>query len=178
MQALHDGLAARRRQLLPARQQVLPDVALLLRSHLLPHLLAFAQVLLLSGSEAVPGFEALANLSLLLWRQILEALIVLQEFFLPVRRHILETLDRLRGQLVCVWSKTVWARRVSTGSVWDELLLPLLAPELALRTALCGSLGSRLTDRNVSLSERWSARQDFYRQHRNYSAELETQSHF
>ena len=77
VQTLQDGLAARRRQLLPARKQRLPDVALLPQGHLFPYLLPFAQVLLLFGSQAVPGLEALANLRLLLWRQILEALVIL-----------------------------------------------------------------------------------------------------
>ncbi len=100
MQALQNCLPARRRQLLPARKQGLPDVALLFGSHLLPDLLAFAQVLLLTRSQTVPGFEALANLRLLLRRQILEALVILQEFLLPLRRHVLETLDGLRRKLI------------------------------------------------------------------------------
>ena len=63
--ALQDGLAAWRRQLLPARKQSLANFALLLGSHLLPDLLAIAQVLLLRRRQAIPSLQALADLRLL-----------------------------------------------------------------------------------------------------------------
>ncbi len=100
VQALQDGLAPRRGHLLPARKERLPDVPLLLRSHLLPNALPFAQLLLLVGSKAIPGFQSLSNLRLLFRRQTQETLVVPQELFLPARRHILKPLDGLGGQIV------------------------------------------------------------------------------
>ena len=102
VQSLQDGLAPRRRHLLPARKERLPDISLLLGSHLLPNLLAVAQGLLLAGSKAIPGLEALANLRLLFRRKTQKTLVVPQELFLPGWRHILKPLDRLGGQLVWI----------------------------------------------------------------------------
>ncbi len=102
VQALHDGLAARRRKLLPTRKQRLPNFALLLGSHLLPNPLAFAEFLLLRRSQFIPGLQALADSRLLVRRQISEALVVLEEFFLPVRRHVPEALKHVWWQVVHV----------------------------------------------------------------------------
>ena len=74
--------------------------SLLLGSHLLPHVLPVAQLLLLIGSQAVPGFQALANLRLLFRRQTQETLVVPQKLFLPARRHVLQPLDGLGRQIV------------------------------------------------------------------------------
>lgn len=102
VQALQQGLATHRRQLLPAWQQRLADISLLLGSHLLPHGLPVAQRLLLIGRQPVPGLQALADLRLLPRRQAQETLVVLQELFLPARRHILKPLDRFRRQIVWI----------------------------------------------------------------------------
>src|ERR1700687_4258271 len=102
VQALHDRLAAWRRQLLPARKQRLPNFPLLVGSHLLPHSLTLAKFLLLRGIQFIPGLETLADSLLLVRRQISEALVVLEKFFLPVRRHVLEALEHLGWQAVHV----------------------------------------------------------------------------
>ena len=102
VQPLQQGLPPRWGQLLPARKQRLPDISLLLRSHLLPNALPIAQGLLLSGSQAVPGFQSLANLRLPFRRQAQEPIVVPQKLFLAARRHILKPLDGLGGQIVCI----------------------------------------------------------------------------
>jgi hypothetical protein len=106
VQALQDGLAPHRRHLLPTRKQRLPDVSLLLGSHLLPNVLPFAKLLLLVGSQAVPRFEALANLRLLFRRQAQKTRVVPQKLFLPARRHVLQPLDRLGRQFI--WIARGW----------------------------------------------------------------------
>ena len=68
VQALHNRLAARRRHLLPARKQRLPNFPLLVGSHLLPNSLALAEFLLLRRIQFIPGLETLAD-SLLLVRR-------------------------------------------------------------------------------------------------------------
>jgi hypothetical protein len=102
MQTLHDRLAARRRQLLPARNQILLNLPLLRGGELFPNLLPIAQVLLLRWGQPVPGLETLTNPRLLIRRQILEALIVPLESLLLGRWHRLEPLDGLRWQIVQV----------------------------------------------------------------------------
>jgi hypothetical protein len=102
VQALHDRLAAWRRQLLPARKQRLANLPLLLGSHLLPNSLALAEFLLLRWSQLIPSLETLADSRLLVRRQISEALVVLEEFFLPVGRHIPEAFKHLGRQVVPV----------------------------------------------------------------------------
>ena len=175
MQALHNGLTARRRQLLPARKQGLPDIALLFGGHLFPHVLSVAQILLLSGSQPVPGLEALTDLRLLPWRQILETLVILQELLLPFRRHILEAFNGFRGQSIRIWSQTVCTGAICAGTVWHHLL----TPQLALRTALLsGRLGGILANRTESLTERGPTRQPCHQQSSQNSAELESQLHY
>ena len=100
VQALHDGLPAWRRQLLPARKQRLLHFVPLIGSHLLPDLLALSEFLLLCRVQFIPGLETLADSRLLIRRQIPETLIVLEESFLAVRRHILEALKHLGRQVV------------------------------------------------------------------------------
>ena len=102
VQALHDRLAAWRRQLLPTRKQRLPNFPLLVGSHLLPHSLALAELLLPRRTQFIPGLETLADSFLLVGRQISEALIVLEKLLLPVRRHVLEALEHLGWQAVHV----------------------------------------------------------------------------
>src|SRR3984893_59985 len=102
VQALHDRLAAWRRQLLPTRKQRLPNFPLLVGSHLLPHSLALAELLLPRRTQFIPGLETLADSLLLVGRQISEALIVLEKLLLPVRRHVLEALEHLGWQAVHV----------------------------------------------------------------------------
>ncbi len=146
VQTLHDCLAAWWRQLLPARKQRLSNFPLLLGRHLLPNPLAFAEFLLLPRSQPIPGLQTLANLRLLLRKQIPEALVVLQEFFLPVRRHILEAFECSRRQIVHVPR----SRRLSGIALGPHgilavlfLLLLLLASLLALRAAsLCCCLAN------------------------------------
>ena len=69
VQPLQDGLTPPRGHLLPAREQRLPNVSLLLGSHLLPDVLPVAQSLLLAGGQTVPGLKTLPNLRLLFGRQ-------------------------------------------------------------------------------------------------------------
>jgi hypothetical protein len=102
VQALHDRLAAWRRQLLPTRKQRLPNFPLLVGSHLLPHSLALAELLLPRRTQFIPGLETLADSLLLVGRQISEALIVLEKLLLPVRRHVLEAREHLGWQAVHV----------------------------------------------------------------------------
>jgi len=61
VQALHDRLAAKRRQLPPTRKQRLLNLPPLVGSHLLPDTLAFAECLLLRRSQLIPSLEALAD---------------------------------------------------------------------------------------------------------------------
>ena len=176
MQTLQDGLAALGRQLLPAREQRLANLPLLLGSQLFPHLLPVAQVLLLRWSQPIPGLKALANLRLLFRRQILEALIVLQKFLLPVRRHILEPLDGLRRQIVQVSR----ARRVPgvdtrAHGIGGFRLQLLLTSQLALLAALlCRCL------RNLAESLRGCRGTEQARRQKDSqnSTELESQPHY
>ena len=102
VQALHDRLTARRRQLLPARKQCLLDFAPLVGSHLLPNSLAFAEFLLLCRSQFIPCLETLANSRLLVSGQISEAFVILKKLFLLVRGHLAEVLESPGRQVVHV----------------------------------------------------------------------------
>jgi hypothetical protein len=126
VQALHDRLTARRRQLLPARKQRLLDFAPLVGSHLLPNSLALAEFLLLRGSQFIPGLETLANSRLLVRRQISEAFVILKKLFLLVRGHLAEVLESPGRQVVHV--PTVASR---TGG-WAVLRVALPAGRLCL----------------------------------------------
>jgi hypothetical protein len=180
MQALHDGLAAHRRQLLPARKQILPHVPLLLGSHLLPHMLPLAQVLLLCGRESVPGPETLADLRLLLRRQILETLVILQELLLPFGRHILQTFDRFRRQPIRIEPGPVWTKPVCCGTVrCRPVRQHLFTPQLSCGAALLsGRLHGILANGHESLAERGTTRGPCQQQSSQNSAELEPQFHY
>ena len=102
VQALHDCVTAKRRQLLPARKQGLPNFPLLVGSHLLPDSLAVAEFLLLRRSQFIPGLETLADSRLLVGRQISKSLVVLQKLFLLVRGHFPEAVKGLGRQVVHV----------------------------------------------------------------------------
>ncbi len=100
---------------MPARKQRLPDVSLLLGSHLFPNALPVAQSLLLARSQAVPGLKTLANLVLLFRRQAQKTLIIPQKLFLACWRHILEPLNRPGRQIVGIPPGRQSIRRLGPG---------------------------------------------------------------
>jgi hypothetical protein len=103
--------------------------------------LPVAQSLLLTGRQAVPSLKPLANLGLLFWRQTQKALVVPQELFLPLGRHILNPLNCPGRQFVWIASRrncvglTKMCLRPRGGVLLCSLLLIGRAELLAIRGA-------------------------------------------
>lgn len=110
-EALLDGLLARRRQIAPHGQHLVPDVIALLRRHLLPHPAPFAHFLLLLRGQLLEALAVLQDALPFFRTQALLLVISVAAVIVACAARIL-TGRRAIG--VCRFSVDCWAVEVGT----------------------------------------------------------------